>query len=168
MQNWVSVKLPALPPAVAPNLLAPRERQLDTPPPPPRAPLGYAPLRRALARWATRRCSSNSRMARPRRDRGGVRGGWEVGGARRDACPTPPGAQAVAAGAGVPLAQAQLTSALAQLRHTFVVADATLPDCPLIYASEGCGEGRAPLAPSRVPAANPPPAAPPPPAALCT
>ena len=31
----------------------------------------------------------------------------------------------------------QLTSALAGLRHTFVVADATLPDCPLIYASEG-------------------------------
>ncbi|GAB4820055.1 hypothetical protein N2152v2_007101 [Parachlorella kessleri] len=37
----------------------------------------------------------------------------------------------------VPAAQAQLTSALAGLRHTFVVADATLPDCPLIYASEG-------------------------------
>lgn len=38
---------------------------------------------------------------------------------------------------GIPAAQAQLTSALAELRHTFVVADATLPDCPLIYASEG-------------------------------
>ena len=37
----------------------------------------------------------------------------------------------------VPAAQATLTSALAGLRHTFVVADATLPDCPLIYASEG-------------------------------
>lgn len=37
----------------------------------------------------------------------------------------------------VPPAQPQLTSALAALRHTFVVADATLPDCPLIYASEG-------------------------------
>ena len=37
----------------------------------------------------------------------------------------------------VPEAQKQLTSALAGLRHTFVVADATLPDCPLIYASEG-------------------------------
>jgi hypothetical protein len=24
-----------------------------------------------------------------------------------------------------------------QLRHTFVVADATKPDCPLVYASEG-------------------------------
>ena len=39
---------------------------------------------------------------------------------------------------GVPAAQPQLTAALAGLRHTFVVADATLPDCPLIYASEGC------------------------------
>lgn len=37
----------------------------------------------------------------------------------------------------VPEPQAELTSALANLRHTFVVADATLPDCPLIYASEG-------------------------------
>jgi hypothetical protein len=39
--------------------------------------------------------------------------------------------------AQVPEPQAGLTSALANLRHTFVVADATLPDCPLIYASEG-------------------------------
>ncbi|EFN51280.1 hypothetical protein CHLNCDRAFT_141214 [Chlorella variabilis] len=50
------------------------------------------------------------------------------------------GAMVVAAvdeeGVEVPV-KAQLTSALAQLRHTFVVADATLPDCPLIYASEG-------------------------------
>lgn len=38
----------------------------------------------------------------------------------------------------VPEPQAKLTSALASLRHTFVVADATLPDCPLVYASEGC------------------------------
>lgn len=38
---------------------------------------------------------------------------------------------------GVPAPQGPLTSALASLRHTFVVADATLPDCPLIYASEG-------------------------------
>lgn len=37
----------------------------------------------------------------------------------------------------VPKPQNNLTSALASLRHTFVVADATLPDCPLIYASEG-------------------------------
>lgn len=37
----------------------------------------------------------------------------------------------------VPLPQARLTSALAGLRHTFVVADATLPDCPLVYVSEG-------------------------------
>ncbi|EFN57260.1 hypothetical protein CHLNCDRAFT_6687, partial [Chlorella variabilis] len=37
----------------------------------------------------------------------------------------------------VPAPQAQLTSALAKLRQTFVVADATHPDCPLIYASEG-------------------------------
>nr|AML76899.1 putative LOV domain-containing protein [Ettlia oleoabundans] len=33
--------------------------------------------------------------------------------------------------------KAQLTSALAMLRHTFVVADATLPDMPLVFASEG-------------------------------
>ncbi|KAI8103482.1 hypothetical protein M9435_004820 [Picochlorum sp. BPE23] len=39
--------------------------------------------------------------------------------------------------AQVPLPQAKLTTALAALRHTFVVADATLPDCPLVYASEG-------------------------------
>jgi len=37
----------------------------------------------------------------------------------------------------VPEPQAKLTTALAGLRHTFVVADATLPDCPLVYASEG-------------------------------
>ncbi|KAF8064530.1 hypothetical protein HT031_003330 [Scenedesmus sp. PABB004] len=36
----------------------------------------------------------------------------------------------------VPAAAAQLTQVLAKLRHTFVVADATLPDCPLVYASE--------------------------------
>ena len=40
-------------------------------------------------------------------------------------------------GNGVPLPQAKLTNALAGLRHTFVVADATLPDCPLVYVSEG-------------------------------
>lgn len=37
----------------------------------------------------------------------------------------------------VPAPAAQLTKVLAGLRHTFVVADATLPDCPLVYASEG-------------------------------
>jgi hypothetical protein len=37
----------------------------------------------------------------------------------------------------VPPPAGQLTKVLASLRHTFVVADATLPDCPLVYASEG-------------------------------
>lgn len=37
----------------------------------------------------------------------------------------------------VPAPASQLTKVLAGLRHTFVVADATLPDCPLVYASEG-------------------------------
>ena len=32
----------------------------------------------------------------------------------------------------------QLTHVLSSLRHTFAVADATLPDMPLVYASEGC------------------------------
>jgi hypothetical protein len=36
----------------------------------------------------------------------------------------------------VPVAAQQLTQVLSKLRHTFVVADATLPDCPLVYASE--------------------------------
>lgn len=36
----------------------------------------------------------------------------------------------------VPAAAQQLTQVLSKLRHTFVVADATLPDCPLVYASE--------------------------------
>jgi PAS domain S-box-containing protein len=38
---------------------------------------------------------------------------------------------------GLPAPQTQVVNALSTLRHTFVVADATLPDCPLIYASEG-------------------------------
>jgi hypothetical protein len=38
--------------------------------------------------------------------------------------------------AQVPAAAQQLTQVLQKLRHTFVVADATLPDCPLVYASE--------------------------------
>ena len=37
----------------------------------------------------------------------------------------------------VPAPAAQLTKVLAGLRHTFVVADATLPDCPLVFASDG-------------------------------
>ncbi|KAK9844935.1 hypothetical protein WJX74_008864 [Apatococcus lobatus] len=37
----------------------------------------------------------------------------------------------------MPSPAGQLTKVLAGLRHTFVVADATLPDCPLVYASEG-------------------------------
>mmetsp|Transcript_42514 Transcript_42514/g.127483 ORF Transcript_42514/g.127483 Transcript_42514/m.127483 type:complete len:506 (+) Transcript_42514:337-1854(+) len=37
----------------------------------------------------------------------------------------------------VPAAAGQLTKVLAGLRHTFVVADATLPDMPLVFASEG-------------------------------
>mmetsp|Transcript_20477 Transcript_20477/g.56774 ORF Transcript_20477/g.56774 Transcript_20477/m.56774 type:complete len:721 (-) Transcript_20477:358-2520(-) len=39
-------------------------------------------------------------------------------------------------GTSVPEAAGQLTSVLSGLRHTFVVADATLPDCPLVFASE--------------------------------
>lgn len=37
----------------------------------------------------------------------------------------------------MPEAAGQFTKVLASLRHTFVVADNTLPDCPLVYASEG-------------------------------
>lgn len=37
----------------------------------------------------------------------------------------------------LPSPAGNLTKVLAGLRHTFVVADATLPDCPLVYASEG-------------------------------
>uniref|UniRef100_A0A126WUM7 non-specific serine/threonine protein kinase n=1 Tax=Rhexinema planctonicum TaxID=138173 RepID=A0A126WUM7_9CHLO len=39
--------------------------------------------------------------------------------------------------AKLPAPASQLTKVLSGLRHTFVVADATLPDCPLVYASEG-------------------------------
>nr|AHZ63928.1 phototropin [Bolbocoleon piliferum] len=39
--------------------------------------------------------------------------------------------------AQLPPPAAQLTQVLSSLRHTFAVADATLPDCPLVYASEG-------------------------------
>lgn len=37
----------------------------------------------------------------------------------------------------VPEPASSLAKVLAGLRHTFVVADATLPDCPLVYASQG-------------------------------
>ncbi|KAK3273786.1 Phototropin-2 [Cymbomonas tetramitiformis] len=37
----------------------------------------------------------------------------------------------------VPAAHAQLTMALAGVRHTFVISDPSLPDCPIIYASNG-------------------------------
>lgn len=37
----------------------------------------------------------------------------------------------------IPGAASQLTQVLSGLRHTFVVADATLPDMPLVFASEG-------------------------------
>jgi phototropin len=37
----------------------------------------------------------------------------------------------------VPQAASQLANVLSGLHHTFVVADNTLPDCPLVYASEG-------------------------------
>ena len=37
----------------------------------------------------------------------------------------------------MPEAAGQFTKVLASLRHTFVVADNTLPDCPLVYASDG-------------------------------
>lgn len=37
----------------------------------------------------------------------------------------------------LPAAATQLASVLSGLHHTFVVADNTLPDCPLVYASEG-------------------------------
>lgn len=40
-------------------------------------------------------------------------------------------------GPPVPDAHKQLTLALAGMRHTFVVADPTLPDCPIVFASEG-------------------------------
>lgn len=37
----------------------------------------------------------------------------------------------------IPVAATQLANVLSGLHHTFVVADNTLPDCPLVYASEG-------------------------------
>ncbi|GBF95420.1 hypothetical protein Rsub_08382 [Raphidocelis subcapitata] len=42
----------------------------------------------------------------------------------------------MATAGSVPAAAGELTQVLSRLRHTFVVADATLPDCPLVYASE--------------------------------
>ena len=45
----------------------------------------------------------------------------------------------VDAGGGISAPQASkgLTMALASLRHTFTVCDPTLPDCPIVYASDG-------------------------------
>uniref|UniRef100_A0A126WY62 non-specific serine/threonine protein kinase n=2 Tax=unclassified Uronema (in: green algae) TaxID=2689038 RepID=A0A126WY62_9CHLO len=43
----------------------------------------------------------------------------------------------MASQAPLPAPATQLTKVLVGLRHTFVVADSTLPDCPLVYASEG-------------------------------
>ena len=45
----------------------------------------------------------------------------------------------VDAGGGIsaPQASKDLTNALASLRHTFTVCDPTLPDCPIVYASDG-------------------------------
>ena len=45
----------------------------------------------------------------------------------------------VDAGGGIsaPQASSDLTNALATLRHTFTVCDPTLPDCPIVYASDG-------------------------------
>ena len=53
---------------------------------------------------------------------------------------TSPPSNSILQGLQVPAAAAQLTKVLAGLRHTFVVADATLPDMPLVFASEGCVE----------------------------
>eukprot|EP00959_Pyramimonas_sp_CCMP1952_P311248 6513808-Pyramimonas_sp.AAC.1 len=36
-----------------------------------------------------------------------------------------------------PKAKKNLTMALAGIRHTFVVTDPFLPDCPIVFASEG-------------------------------
>ena len=51
--------------------------------------------------------------------------------ARQPTPPPPPRPQGAA-----PAAATELTKVLSRLRHTFVVADMTLPDCPLVYASE--------------------------------
>ena len=40
-------------------------------------------------------------------------------------------------GVAAPEASKGLTMALASLRHTFTVCDPTLPDCPIVYASDG-------------------------------
>eukprot|EP00227_Mantoniella_beaufortii_P008260 CAMPEP_0197586716 /NCGR_PEP_ID=MMETSP1326-20131121/8598_1 /TAXON_ID=1155430 /ORGANISM="Genus nov. species nov., Strain RCC2288" /LENGTH=641 /DNA_ID=CAMNT_0043151375 /DNA_START=273 /DNA_END=2194 /DNA_ORIENTATION=+ len=40
-------------------------------------------------------------------------------------------------GVAAPEASKGLTMALATLRHTFTVCDPTLPDCPIVYASDG-------------------------------
>ena len=45
--------------------------------------------------------------------------------------------QGVVGGVAAPEASKGLTMALASLRHTFTVCDPTLPDCPIVYASDG-------------------------------
>jgi PAS domain-containing protein len=40
-------------------------------------------------------------------------------------------------GIAAPEASKGLTMALASVRHTFTVSDPTLPDCPIVYASDG-------------------------------
>ena len=45
--------------------------------------------------------------------------------------------QGVIGGVAAPEASKGLTMALASLRHTFTVCDPTLPDCPIVYASDG-------------------------------
>lgn len=42
-----------------------------------------------------------------------------------------------AGGVQLPEVQPMLTKALAGIRHTFVVSDPSLPDCPIVFASEG-------------------------------
>jgi hypothetical protein len=48
--------------------------------------------------------------------------------------------QGVVGGVAAPEASKGLTMALASLRHTFTVCDPTLPDCPIVYASDGFSE----------------------------
>ena len=45
--------------------------------------------------------------------------------------------QGIVGGVAAPEASKGLTMALASLRHTFTVCDPTLPDCPIVYASDG-------------------------------
>ena len=61
----------------------------------------------------------------------------ERAGSRLLTVPRPPKLIPALHRAQVPQAAGQFTKVLASLRHTFVVADNTLPDCPLVYASDG-------------------------------